>query len=211
MFKKQMNSAIGITALLLLAVNPCRMLLADYYFNKALQILDDPATEEQDRIAISAETAGTYENAIAKFEKAAALAPERSSYYKALADVYLQMGKWHEVMEVAGVTVPEGVMSRNEAHDKAYGCLKKAVLLNYTNADYHLALGHLYILMGEPAEADRELQGAIEAYPHNAPLQVQVALEYLVSGEKGAPSITLQKPRPWMTVTLCRRRRAPVF
>lgn len=184
MGNKHLKTALGISVALLLGIHPCRVLLADYHYDRALHILDQPETEEQDRIAISAETMPAYLKAIEKLEKAVALVPGHSGYCKALADIHLQFGKWREAADFAGVPLPNDALSGNAAYDRAYGYLKKAISLNYTNADYHLALGHLYNLMHAHARINGELRAAIETHPCNVPLRVQVAMEYLLSGEK---------------------------
>jgi tetratricopeptide (TPR) repeat protein len=81
--------------------------------------------------------------------------------------------------------MPASALSKKGTSEKALFHLKKAISLEPTNPDYHLALGKLYDAGGEPDQAEKELKKAAAAYPVNAPLRYSLAMHYLLTGRKG--------------------------
>lgn len=127
-----------------------------------------------------------YLEAISSLQKAAALAPSRSIYRKALAEIYARLGIWSETMESLKARLPANAIPRQEAFESAVKCLEKAVSLEPTNPDYHLSLGQLYDkVRGDTRLADRELKRAADSYPVSAPLRYVLAMHYLLSESKG--------------------------
>ena len=178
-------AAIVLLALIMLSV-PVRDLAADYCYRRVAAILDDEATEGLDVLPISEKAMPTYLEAIASLQTAAAIAPARALYQGALADLYTRLGKWAETMQSLKASVPAGTLSGRDAMDKALFHLRRAVVLEPTNPDYHLALGRLYDSdRGSPKLAADELRKAVDAYPVNAPLRYSLAMQHLISGRKG--------------------------
>jgi tetratricopeptide (TPR) repeat protein len=182
--RRRLLITAALLGMALLLIYPCRALLADYYYNRAAGILNDPATEFRDVVDISAETMPAYREAIAALEKASSLMPSRSIYYKALAELHVQLGKWSETMMDMNEPLPGGAPSKAEAIEKARNCLMAAVSLEPLNPDYHLALGQLYDMTGDFVSSEREYKAAVLAAPHNAALRYSVAMRYLLMGEK---------------------------
>jgi tetratricopeptide (TPR) repeat protein len=163
---------------------PVRDLTADHYYRQVAVILDDEATEGRDVQPISEKAMPAYLEAIASLKTAAAIVPSRARYQGALADLYTRLGKWSETMQFFKVRLPAGAPTGREAADKTLFHLRRAVALEPTNPDYHLALGRLYD-RGNPELAAVELRKAVDAYPANAPLRYSVAMQHLLSGRKG--------------------------
>ncbi|MEI6262716.1 MAG: tetratricopeptide repeat protein [Deltaproteobacteria bacterium] len=122
-----------------------------------------------------------YFAAVDALQKAAAIAPSRALYQSALADLYSRLGKWSEVMQSLNAAIPDNAISPAEGSDKALFHLQRAVALEPTQPDVHLALGQLYDSRGEPGPASEELNKAASAFPVNAPLRYAIALHYLTS------------------------------
>ncbi|MBI5204614.1 MAG: tetratricopeptide repeat protein [Nitrospirae bacterium] len=165
---------------------PARALMADYYYNRVSRILDDRSTEHRDFKAISGDTMASYNDAIKSLNKAAAIVPSRPVYYKALSDIYAKLGRWAENMDAVNAPLPADAPSSQEAFRTAIKHLNKAISLEPTNPDYHLALGRLYdATAGDRPYSDNEFQRALKAYPVNAPLRSAVAKHYLLTGKNG--------------------------
>ena len=177
-------AAIIFLAIALLSF-PVRDFAADYYYRKVSEILDDETTEGLDVMPISEKSMPAYFAAIGALQKAVAIAPSRSLYQSALSELYTRLGKWSEIMLSLNAPVPAGAMSPSDASDKAFFHLQRAVALEPTRPDYHLALGQLYDNRGDPGLAAEELRKAASAYPVNAPLRYALAMHYLTSGRKG--------------------------
>lgn len=165
---------------------PVRALMADYYYNRVEHVLDDKSTDYLDVQPISADTMSNYINAIKYMENAAALVPSRSVYLKALSGIYSKLGRWAVNMESLKAQLPEKAVSGKEAFENAHKYIDKAISLEPTNPDYHLALGKLYDeKLSDSLLAEREFKKALLAYPVNAPLRYAVARHYLLTGRKG--------------------------
>ncbi|MFO7667338.1 MAG: O-antigen ligase family protein [Desulfobacterales bacterium] len=178
-------SFLFLLALILLSF-PVTDLAADYCYGRVAGILDDETTEALDVKPISESAMPSYIKAIGSLKKAAVFAPSRSAYQKALSEIYARLGTWSETMESLRAPLPANAIPTREAFEAAVKYLEKAVSLEPTNPDYHLALGQLYDRAGGDARlADRELKRAAEAYPVNAPLRYALAMHYLLSGRKG--------------------------
>ena len=178
-------SALSLLALILISF-PVTDLAADYYYRRVARILDVKTTEVLDVKPISESTMPAYRDAISSLQKAAAFAPSRSVYRKALSEIYARLGMWSETMEFLKAPLPANAVPRQEAFGSAVKCLEKAVSLEPTNPDYHLALGELYDkVRSDTRLADRELKRAADAYPASAPLRYALAMHYLLSGSKG--------------------------
>lgn len=178
-------SAILILALTLLSF-PVRDLAAGYFYSRVAAILDDETTEGRDVVPISAKSMPAYLKAIASLETAAAIAPSRALYQAAIADLYTRLGTWSETMQSLKAKLPADAPTGKEAADKALLQLKRAVALEPTNPDYHLALGRLYdTTQSDPNLAATELRKAVNAFPVNVPLRYSAAMHHLQTGRKG--------------------------
>ena len=164
---------------------PLRDLIADHYYRQVTVLLDDKTTEDLDVMLISEKSMPAYLAAIDALQKAVSFAPSRALYQSALADLYNRLGKWSEIMLSLNAPLPADALSPVEASNKALYHLRRAVALEPTQPDVHLALGLLYDHRDEPGPADEELKKAARAYPANAPLRYALALHYLNSGRKG--------------------------
>lgn len=165
---------------------PARALMADYYYSRGYRILDDSSTEHRDVKAVSGDTMASYKEAIKSLNKAAAIVPSKSAYYKALSDIYAKLGRWAENMDAVNEPLPADALSGKEAFQAAIKYLNKAVSLEPANPDYHFALGRLYdATAGNRPYSDNEFQRALKAYPVNAPLRYAVARHYLLTGKNG--------------------------
>ncbi|MDZ4164453.1 MAG: O-antigen ligase family protein [Smithellaceae bacterium] len=164
---------------------PVRDLAADYRYRQVSRILDDKTTEGLDALPISESTMPAYLAAIESLNKAAALSPSNSLYQRALSDLYDRLGKWSAAMQSLNSPIPATAPGKKEAAEKALFHLGKAISLEPTNPDYHLALGKMYDRGGEPGPAEKELKKAAAAYPVNAPLRYSLAMHYLLTGRKG--------------------------
>ncbi|OHE24436.1 MAG: hypothetical protein A2Z43_03645 [Syntrophobacterales bacterium RBG_19FT_COMBO_59_10] len=178
-------SALFLLVFILLSY-PVRELTADYYYRRVAGILDDKTTEALDVKPISESAMPAYHEAISSLKTAAAFAPSRSVYPKALSEIYTRLGTWSETMEFLEAPLPANAIPHREVFESAVQCLEKAVSLEPTNPDYHLALGQLYEkVRGDARLADRELKRAADAYPASAPLRYALAMHYLLTGRKG--------------------------
>lgn len=190
MKSKLQISAVLLLAILLLALLllsfPIRDLAAGYYYTRVAAILDDETTEGRDVVPISEKSMPAYLKAIGSLQTAAAIAPSRALYQAAIADIYTRLGKWSEAMQSLNAKLPANAPTGKEAAEATLLHLKRAVALEPTNPDYHLALGRLYdTTLVDPAPAAAELQKAVTAFPMNAPLRYSVAMHHLLSGRKG--------------------------
>lgn len=180
-----LNVAAILTTSILLSF-PFRMLIADYCYNRVDYILDNKSTERWDLLEISEDTMIYYTDSIKSLKNAAAIVPSKSIYFKALADIYIRLGKWAEVMKMVNAPLPQNAVPEEDAYNNAVTYLKNAISLEPTNPDYHLALGELYnISSGNAMLAGKEFSRAIKAYPINAPLRYVIAKQYLLSGMTG--------------------------
>lgn len=183
--KSLLIAALSLLALVMISF-PVRDLAAEYCYGRVPGILDDETTEGLDVVPISEKAMLAYLRAIDSLEKAAAISPSSALYQKALAILYLQIGKWSETMQSLKASLPPGAPGGREAADKALFHLRRAAALEPTNPDYHLALGRLYDAdRRDPNLAAGELHKAVNAYPVNVPLRYSVAMHYLLSGRKG--------------------------
>src|SRR5574337_697096 len=181
--QKLLIAAVIVTAFLL--VYPCKVLLADHYFSKAGNILNDAASDGPNAADISETTLPAYREAIKSLRKSTGLVPSRSDYWKLLFDMYLRLGEWASVMETMKEALPPSAVSKEEAFKNAQECLQIAISLDPLNADYRLALAKFYKTADRGSEeAVQELRLAVEAAPMNAPLRYGLALQYLLLGDK---------------------------
>lgn len=164
---------------------PVRDLAADHYYRKVSTLLDDETTEGLDVMPISEKSMPAYLAAVGALQKAAAVAPSRSLYHRALAELYVRLGKWSEVMLFLNAPIPAGSILPGDASEKALYHLRQAALREPAHPDVHLALGQFYDTRGESGPASDELKKAAKAYPVNAPLRYALAMHYLSTGKKG--------------------------
>ncbi len=76
------------------------------------------------------------------------------------------------------------IHGERDGYRSAIEYLSKAISLEPTNPDYHLALGQLYDAVGDEGLAEMEFQRAITAFPVNAPLRYTLASYYFRAGKK---------------------------
>ena len=165
---------------------PVRDLMADYYYRRVTYILDDKSTEYLDVQTISANTMANYNAATGFLKKAAFLVPSRSIYYKALADIYVRLGKWAESMNAVNAHLPANALPAKEAFENAIRYLKMSVSREPANPDYHLALGQLYNEIDDSgALSEKEFAKALALAPVNASLRYAVAAQHLLADRKG--------------------------
>jgi tetratricopeptide (TPR) repeat protein len=179
---------LAVSALLLTGVMvyfPLKVLLAEFCYRRAAYDIYDSSTGYGDELVISSDTIAFYNNAIKSLEKASALIPSESTYLKALADIYTRLGKWEEIMNAMNIPSHIIVHGNRDTYHSAIEYLSKAVSLEPTNPDYHLALGQLYDAVDDDTLAEREFARAITAYPVNAPLRYALAGYYLIVGKRG--------------------------
>jgi len=171
---------------LILLYIPVRVLIADHYYARVAGILDDPETEGLDVRPLLPETLPSFLEAIRSLETARYFSPSRALYPKALSELYSRLGRWAEAMELLNAPLPKTAIPKNEAFEKAFYYLRKAVSLEPANADFHLALGHHYdTVLKDTARAEEEYQKAVAAFPVSVAVRSAVAARYLQSNRKG--------------------------
>lgn len=164
---------------------PVRDLAADLHYRQVARILDDKRTEDLDILPILESTLPAYLAALESLRKAAAYSPKNALFPRATSDLYDRLGKWSEAMQSLNVPIPAGAPAKKAAAEKAILHLEKAISLEPTNPDYHLALGKIYDGIGEAGQAERALKKAAAAFPVNAPLRYTLAMHYLLTGRRG--------------------------
>ncbi len=175
----------AVIATVFLLVYPCKVLLADYYFARARNILTKQAVGNPDTAEISETTLPAYREAIESLRKSTGLVPSRPIYWKSLFDIYLRLAKWASVMEITKGALPPDAFSKEEAFKKAEESMRIAIALDPLNPDYRLAFARFWgAADGSREKAVRELHLAVEAAPMNAPLRYELALRYLLLGDK---------------------------
>ncbi len=171
---------------LCLSYFPVRDLVADHYYGRVAAMLDDEMTEGLDLKPLSADSAPEYRAALDSLEMARRLAPANPQYAKALSELHARMGRWAETMEALRAGVPQSVVKKEEAFNRAIEGLEQAVRLQPTNPDFHLALGQLYdTVRGDVRRAEGEFRRAVQAYPASTPLRHALAAHYLNTGRSG--------------------------
>jgi tetratricopeptide (TPR) repeat protein len=184
-YVSRLTSYVALFLACFLIFISARDLLADHYYGSVSRILDDKTTEELDLKPISESTMPDYLDAVRSLNTAAALAPSRPSVLKSLSDLCARLGRWAETMESLSAPLPASAPLKKDAFDNAVIYLKRAISLEPTNPDYHLALGQLYeTAYKDGVRADAEFVKALDAYPRNAPTRYAVAMQYLHAGEK---------------------------
>jgi O-antigen ligase len=164
---------------------PAREFVADYHFRQVARSLDDLTTAELDVKPLDHDTLPSYGKAVASLKRSAALAPLRSAYPLALADLYATMGSWAQTMQSLRAPLPAGALSGAEALALAVAEARRATRLEPTNPDLHLALGRLYAEVDRDfARADPQIRLALAAHPVNAPLRLSAAALYLQAGRR---------------------------
>jgi hypothetical protein len=202
--KKKTSTLLLLTTLAFPLQYSVRTLVADVLFTMAPRLLDDKNTEALDLIDISEETLPAYHAAIMCIRQASLWDPGNSTYIKAQADLYDQLGTWTGVIKQVGDDLPEGMMSESEAQGRTKDLLTDAINLEPSNPDYHLALysNKLACWQDEKLTSLRsdntgcnqidktasfltdDLEKAVLLYPNNSPIRYTVAVQYLLLGEK---------------------------
>ncbi len=162
---------------------PIRDLIAEYYYKRAGVVLDESPMEQLDDIDISRNTVPQLE-AIQLLERSAAYAASQAMYYKALSDIHVRFGIWTEAMHAMGQALPEHEISPQAFYDRAAWNLKKAIILDPTNPDYHVALGWVYWKQGDDVSSGKELESAVTVCPSSTAVRYAVAQQYLLRAEK---------------------------
>lgn len=163
---------------------PVRNLVADYYYNRVVDILDDKSTEYLDIKTISGDSIADYKDAMRSIEKAVVFVPSKSIYYKSLSDVYVKFGMWAESMTFMKEPLPTNAVAAKDAFENAIKYLTKAISIEPANPDYHLALAQLYAATNAiDTLIEKEFARVINASPVNVPLRYAIAKHYLLAGK----------------------------
>lgn len=167
---------------------PVRTLVADILFMTAPRVVADKATDALDVLDISEETLPAYHTAIDRIRQASVWDSGNSIYSKAQGDLYMQLGTWANVIGQVEGQLPEEVKAGNNDQRNANYLFTKAVNLEPSNPDYHLALYLSKLASLQTGKLDSsitdDLEKAILLYPNSSPLRYEVALQYLILGKK---------------------------
>jgi hypothetical protein len=110
--RKSLLFAIGAFPAACLALYlPAKDFLADHHYRQVARLLDDKATVPLDVKPITAGTMTSYLEAFESLKKAADIAPKRSTYPRALADLHFTLGNWATSMETMKAPLPAGAPS----------------------------------------------------------------------------------------------------
>lgn len=188
------SALLTIAVLAFLLQYPVRTLVADVLFAMTSREIDDPTTAELDVLDISEETLPSYRTAIERIREASLWDPDNSTYAKAQADLYIRLGIWATVIGQVGGNLPKEIMEGSKAQMRAQDLITKAIDLQPSNPDYHLALANVHgdridnvdgFNTEKPAgQSYDELEKAVQLYPINSPLRYAVGMQYLIIGDK---------------------------
>ena len=202
--KTKTSTLLALVVLVHLLQYPVRTLVADVLFFMVARVLDDKTTEVLDVLDISEETLPAYRIAIGRMSKASLWDPDNSAHIKAQADLYVRLGTWADVIRQAGGKLPKGAMAESEAQGNVKELLMKAIDLEPSNPDYHLALyaskrSSLQYDKPKRLEPDSpvsyqddkpvgfltdDLEKSVQLFPNSSQIRYEVALQYLLLGEK---------------------------
>jgi tetratricopeptide (TPR) repeat protein len=155
--------------------------IGDRYAAHADRVLDDPATEELDRIGLSEKTLSIYRAAISAYEKAACLAPFHAGYRSSLSDLYSRIDIWEETMRLMGSQSVDMPNSETNRWSSQY-FVRQAIALDFSNVDLHLLRGQELMERGDKEQARQELLRAAALYPVNSPTRYDVAMRLFRMG-----------------------------
>jgi O-antigen ligase len=162
---------------------PARDLLADYHFRQVERLLDDTGTPELDVLPIEPGTIPSYRRAAAALERASALAPARAVFPQALAELYSRLAAWAKTMESLQAPLGDGALGSAEALRRGMTAARRAISLEPTDPQLHLALGQLLAAAdGDLERGAAQIRLALKAHPVNAPLRQTAAMVFLRFG-----------------------------
>lgn len=184
---KQRAYLAGIVILTVLLFSfPLRTILSAYFVYRANVSITDADTGESSVKPITSETILDYGEALKYLDFARKFAPGDSRIFKDSSELRARLAKWKEIVTALKGGEDYGNLVTDGEHLMAIKDIRKAISLEPTNPEYHLALARLYA--GSPeaeAFAKSELDAAVKAYPVNASLRQAVAGRYLLAGMKG--------------------------
>jgi tetratricopeptide (TPR) repeat protein len=164
---------------------PVTSFLADYQYGRISSTLDDPATDYIDLKPLLPATLPDYLAALRAAEHAGELEPSAAMYAATVAEQYTRLARWAVALDTPGAPLPAGVPESGSSFRQAELYLLRAIRLEPTNPDYHLALADVYeVYRHDPVRVDHELQLAAEAFPFNGAVRNAVAMHYLLAGRK---------------------------
>jgi len=114
---------------------------------------------------------GQLDLAIQTCEKGTAIAPESAPAYRILGDTYLQRFNIYRQRQAAS--------EAEEALKKAEEAFKKVLQINPNNAETHISLADLYVLMGKTDEAEQQYQKLTTIDPKNKVAYLKLAQLYI--------------------------------
>ncbi|MFZ3071748.1 MAG: hypothetical protein WA162_00690 [Thermodesulfobacteriota bacterium] len=167
---------------------PLRTILSSYFVYRANVSITNVDAEigESSMKPIIPETILDYEAALRYLGFAKKITPGNSRIFKDSAELRARLGKWKEIVTALKGGEDYGNLVTDGEYPAAIEDIRKAIFLEPTNPEYHLALAKLYAgSPGGEASAKNELERAVKAYPVNAPLRQAVANQYLLAGMKG--------------------------
>ena len=187
--KGRRTSIIAALVLLVTAVfllHPLRVLCAGYYYSSAMKMLDG-SEEWGIRVKdLTVESVEDYLSSAALLESATWYQPSNPLHHYVVGDIYLRLYKWLSLLESLDAEPNSLKLTTEDAFRHATVSLTRAIMLEPTNPDYHLALGMLnFAPSGDYILAEKELQMAVEVAPLNAPIRYKVTMEYLLAGRNG--------------------------
>ena len=182
--KSKALSAIAVAVVFgFLLLFPLRLLIGDWYSSRVVTMLDDRTTEERDVVALTEASLPLYLEAEVILRKAAELMPLNAQYQKAVADMDGKLARWVEVMGHLKAPVPAVAPAAAGMYEQAGRLLQRAIELDPTNADYHLAMAQFAREQEQNSTTmDRELKRAAASYPINSNLRLAIAMQYLLAG-----------------------------
>ncbi len=147
------------------------------------RLLDDPQTEELDRVELKPDTAPLYVRAMERSKLAWRLDSGRPLYNGHIAELANRMGEWGDEQLRQGKALPPGFPRPGLLFSLARRHLELAIVAEPTSPDYHLALAALLEERYHDVRgACQELARGVDSFPNSSTIRLAAARQHLASG-----------------------------